>query len=183
MRVAVGLVPAYYRLVNFQQARDDWLSAEPQSEQESHYALSSPCQLSTELFGTYCTPMRVSALRYTHSQRSFLDRDVIVLWWCHLRIGGGAWVGCGFQSLCVTWEGGWIGEARSLVVKIVVVHRRGAGIPARVVAGGRCLEAGRVRLSSQLYVLCSITPRSFLNTILCATANALLRQLICTPRT
>ena len=52
MRVAVGLVPAYYRLVNFQQARDDWLSAEPQSEQESYYALSSPCQLSTELFGT-----------------------------------------------------------------------------------------------------------------------------------
>jgi hypothetical protein len=34
------VVPAYYRLVNFQQARDDWLSAEPQSEQESYYALS-----------------------------------------------------------------------------------------------------------------------------------------------
>ena len=25
MRVAAGLVPAYYRLVNFQRARDDWL--------------------------------------------------------------------------------------------------------------------------------------------------------------
>jgi hypothetical protein len=39
-QATLRLVPAYYRLVNFQQARDDWLSAEPQSEQESYYALS-----------------------------------------------------------------------------------------------------------------------------------------------
>ena len=73
----------------------------------------------------------------------------------------------------------------SLVVKMVVVHRRGACISARVVAGGRCAEADRVRLSSQLYVLCSLTLHSFLDTIaiLRATANALLRQLICTPTT